>query len=77
MPDPTGNRRFLTVEITRIDYGYTGLDINQVWAEAMHLYRSGFNYELSDDEVQIRDETNQEFEKEGVFDDKILTHYRF
>jgi len=40
--DPSGNRRFLPVNVTHIDHSYQqNIDVNQLWAQVTHLYRSG------------------------------------
>lgn len=48
--DPTGSRRFLVSNILSIDWGYSDLDPNQVWAEAMAAYLAGEDYRLTPDE---------------------------
>jgi predicted P-loop ATPase len=42
--DPTGGRRFLPVRVSMIDVGKVVSNRDQLWAEAVHLYRSGFDY---------------------------------
>lgn len=44
--DPTGNRRFWTIGIESINYQYTSLSVNDIWAEAMHAYRCGESHDL-------------------------------
>jgi len=77
LPDTTGNRRFLTVEITHIDFNYTNLDVDQIWAEAFAtLYnKSDFHKELSEEERRIRDEENSKYGRDSTIADYILTHY--
>lgn len=77
LPDTTGNRRFLTVEITNIDFGYTSLDVDQIWAEAFAtLYNnSDFHKELSEEERRIRDEENSKYGRDSTVADYILIHY--
>jgi predicted P-loop ATPase len=49
LDDPTGHRRFLPIELEAIERGYeTAIDINQLWAEIVHLYLSGESPELSE-----------------------------
>jgi len=52
LDDPTGHRRFLPVHIAAIDHGYNGIDVNQLWAQLVHMYRNGTSPELSDKERQ-------------------------
>lgn len=44
--DPTGNRRFWTIGVKNINFGYTSLSVNDVWAEAMHAYKCGESHDL-------------------------------
>lgn len=74
--DPTGNRRFLTCELTNIDWAYTRLDPNKIWSEAWHFFntRPGF-WQLSIDEVKKRDEINLRFQEDDPIEDLILKWY--
>lgn len=48
LDDPTGHRRFLPVQITGIDWNYNKtVDVNQLWAQLVHLYRDGASPELT------------------------------
>jgi len=42
--DPTGGRRFLPVRVSAIDVSTIVSVRDQLWAEAVHLYRQGFDY---------------------------------
>lgn len=47
LADPTGSRRFRVCTLTKIDWGYeAAIDINQIWAQAVALYREGERWEL-------------------------------
>jgi hypothetical protein len=63
LADPTGNRRFAIVKIDRIDWSYSKkIDMEQVWAQAMSLYRSGEGWNFDRGEVAWRDEVNTDYE---------------
>jgi predicted P-loop ATPase len=66
----TENTRWLCIKIKRVvsfDYGNedTGVkkvDINKVWSQAYSLYKSGYKYNLDDEDKAKRDAINKEFE---------------
>jgi virulence-associated protein E/bifunctional DNA primase/polymerase-like protein/primase-like protein len=63
--DPTGNRRFRVCTVTRIDWAYeAAIDINQLWAQAMQLYRDGERWELTAAENERMKEINERYEVE-------------
>lgn len=51
--DPTGARRFWPVVVTAIDLDGIAADRNQLWAEAVHLYRSGERWWFGRDEEAL------------------------
>lgn len=62
LSDPTGNRRFVTIFIASINHTYTSeMDINQVWAQAMHHYKSGMSHHLAPEEQQRSNEINDSY----------------
>jgi len=59
LTDPTGNRRFHVITIKELDWTYTErIPVNDVWAEAYHLYKTGFDYNLTSDEARARSVLN-------------------
>lgn len=62
LTDPTGNRRFRIVTVTAIDWKYaTELNVDQVWAEAVHLFQSGASWELPAEVEEIINGKNQDY----------------
>lgn len=60
--DPTGGRRFLPVRIMptgKVDIERIGLERDQLWAEAVHLFQEGFTYWVLPDDAE--DEQEQRF----------------
>jgi predicted P-loop ATPase len=58
LKDKTGNRRFMPVESKRaendcIDFKYVESIVDQLWAEAMVLYKKGYHLDLSDEAKTI------------------------
>jgi len=64
LSDPTGSRRFMVVHLLRIDHNYTEVDVNQVWAQAVVLYRAGEPWELQGQERELAQEANEDYEIE-------------
>lgn len=50
--DPTGNRRILPIHVNAIDHNrYNSIDKIDVLIEAYHLYKSGFNWNLTKEDI--------------------------
>lgn len=59
LSDNTGNRRFLTVELRSINQDYEkNINPNQLWAQAVALYKQGAEWRLNDVERAMRDRIN-------------------
>lgn len=70
--DPTGSTRFLVCEIDHIDFDYTAMKVNDIWAEAYWYYRNVPNcWKLSDDETKMQAEANEKFEMALPLDDPV------
>lgn len=59
--DPTGNRRFWTIECEALDHSHE-IDMQQLWAQVRALYDAGESWYLSHHEVDSLNETNRSFE---------------
>lgn len=70
--DPTGNRRFWTVPVTRLDHSHT-LDMQQVWAEVATIYRAGESIYLTPDEMDALNSQNWEFTVIDPVEEMILS----
>jgi predicted P-loop ATPase len=66
--DPTGNRRFVIVPLKRIDFGYQKCNRDQLWAQVMHLYRSGEPWRLTAEEEAAQKLINAEYETESYLE---------
>lgn len=58
--DPTGNRRFWTIECKDLNHSHN-LDMQQIWAEVLHLYRQGESYFLTQNELEKLNDHNEDF----------------
>jgi hypothetical protein len=60
--DNTGNRRFVVLTIDSIDWSYTEIDKQQLWAQAVALFRAGWNWKLDKHEEEYRRQANSKYE---------------
>ncbi len=76
LTDTTGNRRFLTVNLTAINWpGYTAkIEARQVWAQARAIYLAEpDSWQLSEIERVTRDRINADFNTEDPVRDALLS----
>ena len=73
--DPTGHRRFRVCQLTKIDFGYEGVDINQVWAQAVAAYRDGETYLLESEDSKKVVEINERYVVDDPIADHITRHF--
>jgi len=61
--DPTGNRRLIPVPVLNINHSdYNKIDKTDLFIEAYHLYKSGFNWRLTHDDIAELTEKTSEFQ---------------
>jgi predicted P-loop ATPase len=61
--DETGSVRWLCFVIDEIDWSYSGkVNIDMVYAQAYHLFKNGFEYNLTQEEVKENDQYNKQFQ---------------
>lgn len=70
--DPTGNRRYWTISCEAIDNHHT-LDMQQVWAQVLALFREGEGYYLTQAEIEALNEHNTDFTALDPVEEKIDT----
>ena len=59
LTDVTGTVRWLCFELIRIDKKYSQkIDITQIWSQAYHLYKSGFVYNITSEEIEENESVN-------------------
>lgn len=66
LPDNTGNRRYLIIPVVAIDQ--TPIDMQQVFAQALELYRSGFQYWFNSEENERISTINLEYSVQNKVD---------
>jgi putative DNA primase/helicase len=72
--DPTGNRRYWTIACEKIIYDHD-VDIQQVWAEVLELFKKGETWFLSREEMQMLNESNKEHEFKDPLEEKIRSTF--
>lgn len=73
--DYTGSRRYMVAKLTKIDWSYTKLRVDDIWAQAVDLYRAGFNWTLDEDERGVANEINENYTIEDVTQSAILKYF--
>lgn len=73
LTDTTGNRRFLCFETESIDYE-NNVPIDGVYAQALHLYKDGFQYWFDEKEISLINENNNDFMSISVEEDLLLQY---
>lgn len=77
LDDPTGHRRFLPVNITAIDHAYKDeINIDQLWAHIVHLYKTGISPELADVERAQLAKSNEEHEVENPLQAYLQMYFK-
>jgi hypothetical protein len=72
--DPTGSRRFL-VHWTRAINNNHNLDIDQLYAHALHLYLNNEKYWFDRDEIIQINSMNKQFQVESLEEELLLNHF--
>lgn len=75
LDDPTGHRRFLPVRLEGINHQYAELDVNQLWAQLVHMYQSGASPELSQAEKEALKTVYEENEVENPIQTYIQMYF--
>jgi predicted P-loop ATPase len=73
--DPTGNRRFAVVHLDDIDWSYTKIDRDQLWAELYAAYLAGEPWELTPYEQEIQAEINGGHMMVSPLEELLLQYY--
>ena len=77
LSDPTGNRRWLVVEVLDIDnphtkpFNYTG-----IYSQALALWRGGYRYWFNQQEIDELNRRNEAFEVPNLEEELLLTYFR-
>jgi putative DNA primase/helicase len=74
--DLTGNSRWWVIPCLKIDYQHT-IDMQQVFAEYLGVYREGYQWWLTPEEEKRLDEQSASFQVEDPLKSRMDYHYDF
>jgi len=74
--DQTGNRRFWVIECKSIEYNHN-IDMQQLWAEVLTLYKAGEPWVLQAEEHQSLEENNRSYEVIDPIEELIASGLRW
>lgn len=74
LTDFTGSRRFLVFQITTINIDSSN-NLDNCYRQALHLYKTGFQYWFDKDEIQVVESNNQRFYDTSMEEELIMRHY--
>lgn len=74
LSDPTGNRRFWTIECTSIHHSHN-LPMQQIWAEFYELWKKGESHYLTTEEMMTLNAHNERFQIRDAFEELFLDKY--
>jgi hypothetical protein len=72
--DPTGNRRYWTIEVEHLDHSH-GVDMQQVWAQVYSMWQGGASHYLTPDEMNALNSHNEEFTTSDPIDEVVQQSY--
>lgn len=74
LSDPTGNRRFWTIECSAINHTH-GLPMQQVWAEVYELWKNGASHYLTTEEMVALNKHNENYQVKDAFEELFLERF--
>lgn len=74
--DDTGNRRFWPITVTEIDVEAIEEDRDQIWAEAVHHFRSGEQWHMAVDVLDLAHDQQSERQADDPWGDAIAEFLR-
>lgn len=77
LADETGSRRFMITRLDRIDRKYQQIDPDQLWAQAVSLYRDGETGALTPEESKMQGKVNERYEAMTVLSDWLDRSFMF
>jgi len=63
LTDTTGSVRWLCFNIDLINWNYDKIDIDLAWGQAYTLFKSGFKYQLTPEEISENESRNEQYQQ--------------
>lgn len=73
--DETGSRRFLCFEVNAINYLHK-LEIDRMYSQAVALYKAGFKYWFSQEEIAAIQLHNEQFKNYSMEEELLVRHFQ-
>jgi putative DNA primase/helicase len=74
LKDDTGNGRFWVIAVESVDHNHN-IDMQQLWAEIVSLYRAGEQWHLTPDEKENLNAGNEKFRQVSPIEEMLTTNY--
>ena len=76
LTDSSGSVRWLCFGIDAIDFNYKSLvNIDLVYSQAYYLYKNGFEYKVTQEEVQQNEEANEQYQRNYLELELVQKYY--
>ncbi len=72
--DTTGSRRFLSFEVNEIKYDHN-VSLNDVYSQALHLFKSGFRFWFNRDEIDAVNRNNEQYQLRSPEEELLVTWF--
>lgn len=76
LTDPTGNRRYICVQVAGAIDVSSPIEYEQLYAQALHAVRTGERYWLNNEEERLLMQSNSEFQEEALEMQYLFTYFR-
>lgn len=77
LTDPTGSRRFVIIHIDSLRWDYlSDVDVSNLWAQAVALYRKGVPWRLTPEETAKQREINARYEMDSILSLHFFDHFQ-
>ena len=73
--DPSGSRRYLIQSVKSIQYQHS-IPIDKVYAQALHLFETGFKYWFEGEDIEMVNSQNRRYEVQTIEEELLLKHFK-